>query len=300
MGQYSMLDKCTRWRTAGVRPWTMLGLGPSSAWSVKVPEEVKAQVLVHIRSIVKENDINTLGVIRQNWGVKALKDHNAIAKVARLGAEIQEAIVVWHIATDILLAKLGMLVRTEQLDAPERDVVEAIKAISQYMMFLLVRRPAMLPGLAQIKLYQRTEETLVAQLDKIPPPTRKPPAGWIHSACTMVMEKLCGVGPNSDTRLQRREGLAKWLFHHKPELDEHGKSSRVRFGIELAQTLYNYKEKEKDQLEIVLAVWVDILVYTANRCSRESHAKQLSGGGELTTLIWLMTEHRHRHEEASG
>ncbi|RLN28414.1 hypothetical protein C2845_PM05G01200 [Panicum miliaceum] len=283
MGQYSMLDKCTRWQ---------YHISNSSARSVNVPEQVKDRVVYHISSIVRKKHINTLGVIRLNWGVKALKDHKFNVKEACLGAEIQEAIVIWHIATDILLAELGKLIRTEQQDA------EAIKAISQYMMFLLVKRPAMLPGLAQIKLYQRTEQTLanewrLAAVDKL-----KPPAScWIHSACTMVMEQLrCGCGgPNSDARLQRRQKLAKKLFDRRPQSDKHGKSSRVRFGIELARKL----NKREDSLQIVLAVWIDILVYTANRCSRESHANQLSRGGELTTLIWLMTEHRHRHEASS-
>jgi len=278
-------------------------LGPRSAWSVEVPGKVKDRVLNHISSIARGNDINTLGLIRKNWGEKALKPYESIAEVARLGAEIQEAIVVWHIATDILLAKLGKLtVRIEQQDVLDLDV-GAIKAISQFMMFLLVKRPAMLPGLAQVKLYQRTEETLAkewgdaAAADKLAP-TLKPPASWIHSVCTMFMEQLRCGGPNSDPRLQRREKLAKWLYEHMPELDEHGKSSRVRFGIQLARRLYEREKTEKDSLQIVLALWTDILVFTANRCSRESHAKQLSGGGELTTLIWLMTEHRHRHEES--
>ncbi|OEL33280.1 putative pentatricopeptide repeat-containing protein [Dichanthelium oligosanthes] len=293
MGQYSMLDKCTRWHTgspplSGLWAWTMLG--PSSAWSVNVPGKVKDSVLDHISSIVRRKAINTLGVIRLNWGVKALKDHKFNVKEARLGAEIQEAIVIWHIATDILLAKLVKLIRTKQQDLAEPDV-EAIKAISQYMMFLLVKRPAMLPGLAQIKLYQRTEQTLADQWKL----AAEPPASWIDSVCTMVMELRCG-GPNSDSRLQRREKLAMWLFDNKPKSNERGISSRVRFGVELATKLYKREEVKKDSLQIVLAVWIDILVYTANRCSRESHAKQLSGGGEFTTLIWLMTEHRNESD----
>jgi len=43
-------------------------------------------------------------------------------------------------------------------------------------------------------------------------------------------------------------------------------------------------------LQLLLDVWMDFLVYGANRCSRESHAKKLSNGGELTTILWIMTE----------
>jgi hypothetical protein len=43
-------------------------------------------------------------------------------------------------------------------------------------------------------------------------------------------------------------------------------------------------------LQLLLDVWMDFLVYGANRCSRESHAKKLSNGGELTMILWIMTE----------
>ncbi|XBJ20486.1 hypothetical protein VPH35_011310 [Triticum aestivum] len=44
-------------------------------------------------------------------------------------------------------------------------------------------------------------------------------------------------------------------------------------------------------LEFILDVWVNMLVDASLRCSRESHAKQLSRGGELITIIWVATQH---------
>uniref|UniRef100_A0A0E0DAG8 Uncharacterized protein n=1 Tax=Oryza meridionalis TaxID=40149 RepID=A0A0E0DAG8_9ORYZ len=37
--------------------------------------------------------------------------------------------------------------------------------------------------------------------------------------------------------------------------------------------------------------WVRFLVYTSVRCTRDSHAKQLACGGELTTIVWILNEH---------
>ncbi|KAG8064111.1 hypothetical protein GUJ93_ZPchr0004g38146 [Zizania palustris] len=34
-----------------------------------------------------------------------------------------------------------------------------------------------------------------------------------------------------------------------------------------------------------------MLIYSGYRCSKESHARRLSYGGELTTILWLMAEH---------
>ncbi|KAF8669857.1 hypothetical protein HU200_051033 [Digitaria exilis] len=44
-------------------------------------------------------------------------------------------------------------------------------------------------------------------------------------------------------------------------------------------------------LELVFNVWVDKLVYAGVRCARESHAKQLSAGGDLTTVVWMVVQH---------
>jgi len=45
------------------------------------------------------------------------------------------------------------------------------------------------------------------------------------------------------------------------------------------------KKGRMAMLQLLLDVWMDFLVYGANRCSRESHAKKLSNGGELTPFF---------------
>jgi hypothetical protein len=52
-------------------------------------------------------------------------------------------------------------------------------------------------------------------------------------------------------------------------------------------------------LQVVFGVWVEMLCYAAHHCSRESHARQLSNGGEFITLVWLLTtaEYNRVHYE---
>jgi hypothetical protein len=129
-----------------------------------------------------------------------------------------------------------------------------VQVLSNYMMFLLVKRPDMLPGLAQNKLYQWTKTSLatnVANSDDVNP------------ASALYKMEITG--------------------HHVQKF-------RLLLAIELAKTLVH----TKNALELVYEVWADFLIYTANRCSRESHAKKLNSGGEFTTLVWLMTDHLHQ------
>jgi hypothetical protein len=50
-----------------------------------------------------------------------------------------------------------------------------------------------------------------------------------------------------------------------------------------------------EALEMVLAVWVELLLYAGGRCSRDSHARHLSNGGELVTVLWLMMAHQNSY-----
>ncbi|KAI4989568.1 hypothetical protein ZWY2020_036885 [Hordeum vulgare] len=46
---------------------------------------------------------------------------------------------------------------------------------------------------------------------------------------------------------------------------------------------------EQDVYQVVLGVWVEMLCYAAHHCSRDSHARQLNSGGELITIVWLLS-----------
>nr|CAD1832896.1 unnamed protein product [Ananas comosus var. bracteatus] len=43
--------------------------------------------------------------------------------------------------------------------------------------------------------------------------------------------------------------------------------------------------------EVMSAVWAEMLAYTACHCQAREHARQLSRGGELATVVWLLMAH---------
>ena len=68
----------------------------------------------------------------------------------------------------------------------------------------------------------------------------------------------------------------------------------------VAEELLN-REKQRGSnsvMKLLLDVWMDFLLYAANQCSRESHVSKLGRGGELTTLVWIMTHYLNQEAYA--
>lgn len=163
VGQYNMLYFCSRpsKRNSPLvgRFANMLELGElwdreHYSWSVKFPDHMKHRLMRYIDALVRNDEVSTQGIVREKWGYGPLKVCNLYEDLEdHLGVEFQEGIIIWHIATDLFLDMSGK----EAKFGPMEDkslYVEAIRLLSNYMMFLLVKRPYMLPGLGQSKLYR--------------------------------------------------------------------------------------------------------------------------------------------------
>uniref|UniRef100_J3LVI9 DUF4220 domain-containing protein n=1 Tax=Oryza brachyantha TaxID=4533 RepID=J3LVI9_ORYBR len=275
MGQYNMLHFCSRRGTS----CNLLGF---LAKMVGLEDRWEMFHYSGTLEVPNKDEVNTLGVIRKNWGEQTLKhwkDLDQVITEQYLGAELQECIIIWHIATELVVVRSS---RAKDHDAaPE---VEAARALSNYMMLLLVSRPDMLPGLPQNRLYQRSINHLVQiwREAKVEDPTHRHPGEnvWI-----MLMEQFrLRDNPNSDSWRPQREKLACYLLDE--EIPYAHETSRTSYAIDLAKLLlkkesegYFTNKIDPDPhcvFQMILEMWIDNLVYAANRCSRESHAKKLN------------------------
>ncbi|KAI5003897.1 hypothetical protein ZWY2020_031140 [Hordeum vulgare] len=283
----------TRWRwlrhvaLCNERFARTMGLGLNEWWNrehysrtIEMPSHVKDRVAQHMLKMYMDGDgINSLGMLRTRWGEEPLLRNGLLQGILKdsLGVEFQECVIIWHLGTDVFLAK------SDRAEDGDEDV-EAIRVISNYMMFLLVQQPDMLPGLSQNRLYQRTCQSLVS----IPTPRHQS-----MGICAKIKNLFrLHDDPGSKARVADREELAKILYDQYESKGFSHDAPRLSYIAKLAKQLLTMEEDgTTDSVKLVLDVWTNILFYASNKCSRKAHAEKLNSGGELTTILWLMAEH---------
>ncbi|KAK9286689.1 hypothetical protein L1049_015092 [Liquidambar formosana] len=174
--------------------------------------------------------------------------------------DFDESILLWHIATDLFYSN--------HKDAiPESKI--AGKVLSDYMMYLLVMRPFMLPkGIGQI----RFQDTV--------------------AAVRRVFQDS-GLPSNSD---EARKILPKVDIRFGELVIKGNACQSVLFeGCRLFELLESLKTEHGQESgwkwEMISNVWVEMLCYAANQCGWNHHAQRLGRGGELLTHVSLLMAH---------
>ncbi|KAG2570214.1 hypothetical protein PVAP13_7KG073027 [Panicum virgatum] len=308
IGQYNLFHLCTRnTNEIGSRLAMKLGLqdwwnkmhfsGTFSHSDILSIRDIKKLVLQALQD--KERALQYKSTDSNSRGSFILKSMEAYDDFARWSVNIDfdESILVWHIATEVYIRKSKA--------KHAKELIEATEILSDYMMFLLVVKPNMLPGAARHNIHLTSCEQLEGQCraffgDK-DNPVAPSPISW-NPYC-MFKELFHHDGPNC-SRIPRREKLAEmaWSFSQFAlgsvrAPNPHGDSIRDSanmYAILLANELLSIElrwQGQRDPLELILGVWVEMLLYAANHCSQESHARQLSNGCEFITIVSLLAHH---------
>ncbi|PON93455.1 hypothetical protein TorRG33x02_107330 [Trema orientale] len=226
------------------------------------------------------SDIRTMVICR---GGRVLEKYNCTELDWSIKVEFDQSILMWHIAT-----YLCFYIDDTEIPVPK---CKLSKRISQYMVYLLVMRPFMLPvGIGMIRFRDTQAEV------------------------TKFFEEHMSVSDNTNTHSHTHSKLPVNFFSwtkKRSKLDRSqacnmllkvntavpavkvkgDKSKSVLFdACRLASELQAISDKCK-MWEMISEVWVEMLAYAASQCRGNYHAQQLRRGGELLTHVWLLMAH---------
>ncbi|XP_017970293.1 PREDICTED: uncharacterized protein LOC18607441 [Theobroma cacao] len=172
-------------------------------------------------------------------------------------------IVVWHIATGLVYYDDLYKHRGSRCDS----ILRIGKSLSDYMMYLVLVRPSMLPnGFSETvnkETYLQTQRFF---------------------AQTTAEKRL---------KASMKEFVSALISLHSGfQSNEIGALlDGIKFGKQLQDLVRYNRWDDEEKWKMINDVWMEMLVYAASRCTWEEHAQQLRHGGELLTHVSLLMAH---------
>ena len=178
-----------------------------------------------------------------------------------IDVEFDHSILLWHIATDLCYP-------CDVDKSPDiKSWCKLSKCLSEYMLYLLVMCPFMLPqGIGEFRFRDTCSEAKRFFQQKRESISNR------NKACELLLE-------------------VNTPFHPKELKGD--KSKSVLFeACRLAKALNSLElESVEEKWKMVSGVWVEMLCYAASHCGWIQHGQQLRRGGELLTHVCLLMSH---------
>ncbi|XBI04663.1 hypothetical protein VPH35_132918 [Triticum aestivum] len=232
--------------------------------SPAVKEFVYALLKGEWRHLVSIEDV---GPRRAAWARK-FSDNAKIKQLDwSLSFEFQECVYIWHIATSTFLNNSAL--EPELVNKDMAVMAGAVNTLSDYMMYLLVKHPDILP----------TEEASRRWYDSV---------GRVYVYILGRGGDECGphaVMLKCDAKERDWDSNGDWAMMEKA-----GTLARIMLDMELGLP---------HKLVILGTVWMEMLCHTATNTAGEFHARQLSNGGEFLTHILLLAGYCSYMKEAT-
>ncbi|CAN6363014.1 unnamed protein product [Urochloa humidicola] len=214
--------------------------------------------------------------------------------------ESQELILIWHVATHIFLSSIH-----QQHSEVKEKYVDAIEAVSKYMTYLATVLPDMLPGLKLRSLHDvirhsldiiRQDSERVDELASMLPRMENLPKFRKQGSDLYRLSTILSDGTKFAKVLLALLSLTDWdEILNKVQIKRHSDPERrILFLIHQDLDKLSVLKVEINMerlLKLILMSWVRMLIFVSYRCGRDSHAKQLARGCELTTIVWILGEH---------
>ncbi|KAM0830611.1 hypothetical protein ACQ4PT_066103 [Festuca glaucescens] len=305
MGQYNLVRSifCNESPTIGIIRNIMSSIGLAKFWNWKR--------LWHTKDVNAKKEIMECVV---QWLDKQDRLKGLARGRPRFGRELElilrgpfeHAILQLHLFTDYHITSLPGEDRSPLHSTGERShLVSICEKISNYMIYLLVVNPSMLP------VSTTSEDTLALFPEEVFSTTTS--SGVIRDVSSLVLDGLkkfifhipkyfvkessMDLDPRSGAVIPAALGLDLPLStsrdHVRELLHNDWGAGEIEGKILLgAQALLDFPDSELTSDELLVEIkeiWIRMLVYAAGKSHAEAHAQHMSkGGGELLTFIWLL------------
>jgi hypothetical protein len=183
--------------------------------------------------------------------------------------KLEESILMWHIATHVYLSCY------EEKHSSRPNLAKAVQVISNYIIFLLAARPYMLPDNASRQRYVELCNKVINHLE--------------YSSAEHLVKFIRENGErlNTTSSPPHAERIAEEDAERIPEEDlTFDRASQLG-----AKLIAKELDEAADMLDLISQVWMEMLCYVSCRCRAESHARQLSDGGEIVTIVAILMEY---------
>lgn len=293
MGQYNLLTVCLKDKLTTFekvqqlfRIYELLER-TRHRYRVDIPKGLKQLVFNQLEARISSDVEANVQICTLRCDQTVLKDTKCFESTN--GVDFAQSILTWHIATDLCYVKdhsnqneMSMLEATEWLRnyiiTDQTSSVENLRfkreisrLLSDYMLYLLIMCPFMLPsGLGTIRFQDTRAEAMEFFKD------RKCFLGTKELACDKLLQINTEIAP-SEVKGDRSKSV---LFD----------------ACRLAKSLQSEEDENPgaengEKWEKIFHVWVDLLSFSAANCDWKDHAEQLRRGGEFLTHVWLLMAH---------
>ncbi|KAK3220357.1 hypothetical protein Dsin_014327 [Dipteronia sinensis] len=294
MGQYNLISSCLKdvqYACFGVLKLPFIGKWLESKYLTSADvnaDQLQEKILQYIKEqgniVDKNDDVSSYYkhdiFLTQRGGFALERYKFTDIYWCTIGVEFADSFIIWHIATD--LCYYGDL--DDKYEGDVRKVLDPkckiSKCLSDYMCYLLVFRLSMLPkGISEVRYKETCAEVTTLLKQKRDDDISSESKAW--KALLQKYEEA-----NKALLQKYKDSSVEELFDMK---DSQSLLKQACFLYMLLQQRVGDDFEKK--WEIISAVWVEMLAYTAHHCEWREHAQQLWKGGELLTHVCLLVAH---------
>ncbi|GKV50697.1 hypothetical protein SLEP1_g57395 [Rubroshorea leprosula] len=279
MGQFDLLDYCLDycWNSRMDRVYRFLKkhcsddilenyLRSKHKKPVEVPSYLKPKELYQSRLDSFFDSSNSFEATR---GEKTLDELGQKDLEYSIKIHFDASVIVWHLATSICYHR-----DFENANDASNEAMKICKYLSDYMMYLLVMRPAMLLPDDCRSL------SLDCALDKLTDLVSKASdknASDKNAAVNSLLEDLPEI--SAETVMEDLSNVSA----------ENGMENLPKYAGYLATKL----NRNTNKWELIKAMWIEMLLYAAHSDQYINHVRQLGEyGREFISIIWVMGSYR--------